>query len=77
MTIQEIIASNADMLTPDDIAGILGSDPATIRLTAKTDPDALEPLGPVRLGNRVKFPRARFICWYYGRKVESPCPASR
>ncbi|MBR2563981.1 MAG: helix-turn-helix domain-containing protein [Paenibacillus sp.] len=66
MSIQEIIASDKDMLTPDDIADILGSDPATIREMAKQEPEALRPLQPVRLGNRVKFPRLRFIGWYFG-----------
>lgn len=66
MTIAEIERSTADMLTAGDIADILGSDPATIRLMVKEDPEALGPLQPIRCGNRVKFPRARFIRWYYG-----------
>ena len=70
MTISEIVLSTKDMLTPDDISDILGSDPATIREMAKQDREALAPLGPVRLGSRVKFPRMRFIHWYYGERRE-------
>ena len=66
VTIQEIVDSNADMLTPEDIAEILGSNPATIRETVRQDPEAFRPLQPVRTGCRVKFPRMRFIRWYYG-----------
>lgn len=69
MTIDEIRASSADMLTAADIADILGSDPATIRLTVQQDPEALRPLGPIRTGNRVKFPRMRFVAWYYGEAI--------
>ena len=63
MTILDIVSTTKDMLTPDDVAEVLGSDPATIRETVKQDPAALAPLQPVRLGNRVKFPRKRFLDW--------------
>lgn len=66
MTIEEIVRSTEPMLTAYEVADILGSDPATIRLTVQQDPDALKPLCPIRTGNRVKFPRLRFIGWFYG-----------
>lgn len=66
MTIDEIVATDKDMLTANDVADILGSDPATIRLMVQQDYDGLAPLQPIRTGNRVKFPRQRFIRWYYG-----------
>ena len=66
MTINDILSSTADTLSPDDIADILGSDPATLRLMVRNDPEALAPLQPIRTGNRVKFPRLRFIGWYFG-----------
>ena len=69
MTILDIVDSPKTMLTPEDISDILGSDPATIRLMVQQDADALAPLGPVRLGNRVKFPKQRFITWYFGRGI--------
>ena len=71
MTIREIEASSQDMLTPYDVADILGSNPATLREMVKKDPDALKPLGPIRTGSRVKFPRMRFLNWYYGREVQA------
>ena len=69
MTIDEIVASKEPMLTAYDISDILGSDPATIRLMVQQDPDALRPLEPIRTGNRVKFPRMRFIGWYFGNTL--------
>ena len=73
MSIDEIRASTKDMLTPDDIADVLGSDPATIRETVRQDPEALSWLQPVRLGSRVKFPRLRFIGWYFGVNGYGKC----
>ena len=70
MTIEEIMASTEPMLSAYDVAEILGSNPETIRETVRSDPEALAPLGPVRTGNRVKFPRARFIRWYFGEWPE-------
>ena len=70
MTIAEIEASKEDMLTAYDVAEILGSDPATLRLMVREDPDALRPLAPIRTGNRVKFPRMRFLRWYFGTSCQ-------
>lgn len=66
MTIEQIIKSTEPMLTPADIAEVFGSDPQSIRLSIQQDPTAFAPLQPVRVGNRIKFPRLRFIGWYYG-----------
>lgn len=66
MTVQEIIGSDKVMLVPDDIAEILGSNPATIRETARQNPAAYAPLGAVWVGNRLKFPRLRVIGWLFG-----------
>lgn len=73
MTIEEILQSDKATLSPADIAGILECDPNTLREMAKSEPDALAPLQPIRTGNRVKFPRQRFIWWYYGENKEAPC----
>lgn len=70
MSIDEIVASDKAMLTPDDIADVLGSDPATVRETVRQDPEALSWLQPVRLGNRVKFPKERFLKWYFGGEAQ-------
>lgn len=65
MTMTEIRRSAQDMLTPADIAPVLGSDPQTIRLTAKQHPDWVKfPFSFA--GNRMKIPRVGFIRWMDG-----------
>lgn len=65
MTMAEIMASQEPMLTPDDVAGVLGSHPATIRETAKQHPERIGyPFTFV--GNRMKIPRIGFLRWLTG-----------
>lgn len=71
MTITEILNSTADTLGPADIAPVLECDPQTLRIMAVNDPEALAPLQPIRLGNRVRFPRMRFIVWYFGQYTDT------
>ena len=71
MTITEILNSTADTLGPADIADVLGCDPQTLRLMAANDPEALAPLQPIRLGKRVRFPRMRFLGWYFGQYTDA------
>lgn len=66
MTIEEIARGPKAILTAYDIADVLGSDPDTIRTTARQYPERLAHLEPIIVGNRVKFSRARFLRWYYG-----------
>lgn len=66
MTIEEILSSSADMLSAEEVSDIIGSDPGTLRLMVRINPNALAPLQPIMVGNRAKFPRMRFIAWYYG-----------
>jgi len=73
LTIEEIIESTEYMLTPEDISDILGSNPATIRETARQNPIAYRQLGPVWTGNRLKFPRLRFIGWFFGEYKMEDC----
>ena len=47
------------MLTPAEIAPILGSNPDTIRHMARTEPEKLG-FPVVIVGNRVKIPRRPF-----------------
>ena len=68
MTINEIMQTTATTLGPADIAPILGCDPQTLREMAVSDPKALAPLQPIRLGKRVRFPKMRFLAWYYGER---------
>ena len=65
MDIETIKNMRKDMLTPADIAPILGCDPNVIRRQAKED---IKQLGfpACKLGTRVKIPRKAFINWYEG-----------
>ncbi len=66
MTIEEIKTSDKNMLTPGDIAPVLGCDPNLIRYQAKED---IKQLGfpAAKLGSRIKIPRQAFINWYEGK----------
>ena len=64
MTIEQIQASNKDMLTPADIAPVLGVDPYNITLQARADRIkgySSFPFPVVIIGTRVKIPRAAFL----------------
>ena len=65
-TIEDIKRLNKDILTPGDIAPVLGCDPNLIRHQAKED---IKQLGfpASKLGSRIKIPRQAFINWYEGR----------
>ena len=66
MTIEELKNSTKEILTPGDIAPILGCDPNLIRYQAKQD---IKQLGfpASKLGSRIKIPRQAFINWFEGR----------
>ena len=67
MTIEEIRLTDKMMLSPKDIGEVLGSDPGTIRLTARMAPERVGyPFTFV--GNRMKVPRDGFLRWYDGGK---------
>ncbi|MBP5423932.1 MAG: hypothetical protein J6Y78_15980 [Paludibacteraceae bacterium] len=65
-TIEDIKRLNRDILTPGDIAPVLGCDPNLIRHQAKED---IKQLGfsASKLGSRIKIPRQAFINWYEGK----------
>lgn len=65
MTIQDLKNMNKEILTPGDIAQILGCDPNIIRLQAKQD---IRQLGfpASKIGSRIKIPRKAFIKWFEG-----------
>ena len=57
-----IAASDVEMLTPADVAPVLGCHPYAINVMAKADPGRLG--FPVcMVGNRVKIPRRAFLRW--------------
>jgi len=62
MTLDEMKQSKEVFILADDIAEILGSDPQTIRSTAKEDQSKLG-FPVVIVGNRVKIPRKPFLKW--------------
>lgn len=68
-TLEQIEALDKEMLTPADIAPILGSDPQTIRWQAQNKPGKLGfPI--ILIGNRVKIPKAAFINFCLGKSYD-------
>lgn len=65
MTITEMRKSTKLMLTPADIAPILGCDQNTIRQSAKQRPDGIR-FPFTFIGNRMKIPREGFLKWIDG-----------
>ena len=65
MTIQDLKELEKDILTPGDIAPILGCDPNVIRYQAEKDIKALG-FPAAKIGTRVKIPRLAFIKWFEG-----------
>lgn len=60
MTLEEIINSNKMFLSAADIAVVMGSDPHTVRCTARQRPELLG--FPFTFsGNRMKIPRIPFL----------------
>ena len=69
MTMDEILATDKVMLSASDIAEVLGSDPMTIRLMARLDPDRVG-FPFTFVGNRMKIPRAGFLRWMNGDAIK-------
>ena len=66
MTLDEIRSSTKEVLTPADIAPVLGADPQDIRLAAKQRPNLLG-FNVCIMGSRIKIPRRAFLNWLEGR----------
>lgn len=62
-TLEELIASEKAFFTPDDISGVLGSDPQTIRVTARQRPDLIG-YEFTFVGNRMKIPKLPFLRFF-------------
>lgn len=62
MTLEEIRSSTKSVLTPADIAEVLGSDPQTIRTVAKERPEMLG-FPVIRIGKMTKIPRLPFLAY--------------
>lgn len=65
MTLNEIRNCQKDILTPADIAPVLGADAQDIRVQARTAPERLG-FNVAVVGTRVKVPRLAFIRWMEG-----------
>ena len=70
MTIEDIKKMDKEILTPGDIAPVLGCDPNCIRFQAKQD---IKQLGfpASKIGTRIKIPRKAFINWFEGKTMQS------
>ena len=62
MTIQDLMKSDKVVLTPAEVADVLGCSPQLIRVQASTNPSLLG-FHVCKVGNRVKIPREAFIAW--------------
>lgn len=60
LTLQELIASEKDVFVPDDICGVLRTNPHHIRVTAKQRPDLLG-FPFFFVGTRMKIPKIPFL----------------
>lgn len=67
MTLDEIRNSTKEVLTPADVAPVLGCDPQDIRVAAKQHPERLG-FNVAVIGTRVKVPRLAFIRWMEGQQ---------
>lgn len=59
-TLEELKNDQRAFLTPQDISGILGSNPHTIRVTARQRPESIG-FEFTFVGNRMKIPRIPFL----------------
>lgn len=59
-TLEDLCASKKTFLSPGDVSGILGSNPQTIRVTARQRPDLIG-YEFTFSGNRMKIPRIPFL----------------
>lgn len=63
MTLDEIRASDKAVLTPADVAEVLGSDPQDLRIQARLAPERLGfPI--IVIKTRLKIPRVPFLRYF-------------
>ena len=65
MTIEQIEASEKEMLTCTDVADVLQANPYTIHMQAEFRPDLLG-FPVIIMGRRVKIPRRQFLKFIKG-----------
>ena len=59
-TLEDLKNMDKPFLTPAEVSGVLGSDPQTIRVTARQRPDLIG-FDFTFVGNRMKIPRIPFL----------------
>lgn len=62
MTLQDIISMDKDILTPAEVAAVIGCSPQAIRSQVMQCPDLIG-FHFCKVGNRIKIPRESFIKW--------------
>ena len=65
MTIQELAELETEVLTPNQVAPILGVNPHSIRIQAAENPEALG-FPVIVIGSRVKIPKRPFLAFMGG-----------
>ena len=60
LTVQDLIESPKAFFTPGEVSGVLGSNPQTIRVTARQRPDLIG-FEYTFVGNRMKIPKIPFL----------------
>ena len=63
MTLDDIKNMDKEILTPGDVAPLLGCDPNILRFQAKQDIKALG-FPAAKIGSRIKIPKDGFIKWF-------------
>ena len=69
MTIEDIKKLDKNILTPADVAPLLGCDAGMIRWQASQDISKLG-FSVAKIGSRVKIPKDAFIAWFTGTKLD-------
>lgn len=69
MSIDRIKKLDKEILTPGDVAPVLGCDPNAIRRQAEQD---IKQLGfpASKIGSRIKIPRKAFVNWFEGNRED-------
>ena len=67
MTLEELQNLPGEILTPSQVAPLIGMDPNTLRAQAHEDPRKLG-FGVIVTGSRVKIPKRAFIRFMLGEK---------
>lgn len=65
MTLDEIKNIQREVLTPSEVASVIGCDGQDVRVAARTNPKGLG-FPVICIGSRVKIPKAAFVTFMEG-----------